>query len=145
MHASDPGQQREPGDGTRSDGDGGSEPLAELFAKVREAFAAGRTYLAVLADEARLRLNRLLFRFFLTLFVVALSFAIACMGGFYLVVGSVLGLEVLIGNRWGAYLIGGVCCLLVSAALIGGLLSHFKHVRMSRLRAKYGTLPDETR
>ena len=137
MSTSDSGRPPEADEAAGRESGGAADPLAALLAHLRETFAAGRTYLSVLADEARLRLGRLVFRFFLTLFIVAFSFAIACMGGFYLVVGSVLGLEVLIGNRWGAYLIGGAICLLLSVALVGALLWHFKSVRMTRLRAKY--------
>ena len=137
MTTSDSGRQPEADKSAGHADNDAADPLAALLAHLRETIAAGRTYLSVLADEARLRLGRLVFRFFLTLFIVAFSFAIACMGGFYLVVGSVLGLEVLIGNRWGAYLIGGAICLLLSAGLVGGLLWHFKSVRMTRLRAKY--------
>ena len=138
MTTSDSGRQPEADKSAGHADNDAADPLAALLAHLRETIAAGRTYLSVLADEARLRLGRLVFRFFLTLFIVAFSFAIACMGGFYLVVGSVLGLEVLIGNRWGAYLIGGAFCLLLSAALVVGLLWHFKLVRLARLRAKYG-------
>ena len=138
MTASDPRPGGDAGPGPEAPAD----PLAALLAHLRQAVGAARTYVSVLADEARLRLGGLIFRIFLTLFIVGLAFLVACMGAFYLVVGSVHGLEALIGNRWGAYLIAGAGCLLLSGGLVAGLLRHIKHARLARLRAKYA--PERT-
>jgi hypothetical protein len=129
----DPTSDPKPGPGD----DAGPDPLQAFLAHLGEAFAAGRVCLSVAADEAMLALDRLMFRLFLTLFVVALAFVMACLGGYHLVVGSLLGLESLLGSRCGAALVVGASCLLTAVALIAWLLRHFRQIRLAKLRLRY--------
>jgi hypothetical protein len=75
----------------------------------------------------------------LFLFAASLAFVLACIGSFYLVIGSVDGVQQLTGSRWSACAIVGLGCLACSTALVVGPLWHFRRRRMKALREKYAS------
>ncbi len=127
------------GEDFQEEGGGAPDPLKTFAAHAKDTLAAGRTHLAVCADQAVGRFRRLVIRGVLFLFAASLAFVLACLGSFYLVIGSVEGVQVLTGSRWSACAIVGALCLFFATSLIVGPLWHFKRRRMKALRDKYAS------
>jgi hypothetical protein len=117
------------------------DPLNGFGAHFKEAIAVGRARLSLLIDEGIGEIHGLLARAAIFFFMASLAFIFACLGVYYLVSGSVTGLEAAIGNRWGACLIVGVSGIAGSAALVICQIWHYRRLRMNALRKKFGQPP----
>jgi hypothetical protein len=131
-------RQGRPGDdASRSSGDGELDPLKDFVLHAKSAVGAGRSYLAIMADEAVGKIARWFVGAILTIFVLSLAFVLACSGLYHLIVGSIAGLALALGNQWSACLIVGFSSVVCAAAMIAIPLRHFSKARMKRLREKY--------
>src|SRR5687768_3234082 len=86
--------------GARSAGDEPADPLSAIAGHVKAIWAAAATRLSLSADATMGRVQRLLVQAFVLVVVACLAVLVAALGVYHLVIGSVVALESLLGNRW---------------------------------------------